>query len=71
MRYVPLIDATGYQSIKEIVKTFKARGIKVIISGVNNNLRKDFQKNDMFSILEKEYVVKDINEAIEKAKKKE
>ena len=71
MRYVPLIDATGYQSIKEIVKTFKARGIKVIISGVNNNLRKDFQKNDMFSILEKEYVVKNINEAIEKAKKKE
>jgi len=71
MRYVPLIDATGYQSIKEIVKTFKARGIKVIISGVNDNLRKDFQKNDMFSILEREYVVKDINEAIEKAKKKE
>ena len=71
MRYVPLIDATGYQSIKEIVKTFKARGIKVIISGVNDNLRKDFQKNEMFSILEKDYVVKDIHEAIEIAKKKE
>lgn len=70
MRYVPLIDATGYQSIKEIVKTFKARGIEVIISGVNDNLRKDFQMNDMFSILEKEYVVKDIKEAIEKANKK-
>lgn len=71
MRYVPLIDATGYQSIKEIVKTFKARGIKVIISGVNKNLRKDFLKNGMFSILETENVVKDINEAIEKAKKEE
>ena len=67
MRYVPLIDATGYQSIKEIVKIFKERGIKVIISGVKDRLRKDFEKNDMFLILEKEFVVKDIKEAIEKA----
>jgi len=69
MRYVPLIDATGYQSIKEIVKTFKSRGIKVIISGVKESLKKDFEKNDMFSILEIEFVVKDIKEAIEKASK--
>ncbi|MFA7326369.1 MAG: SulP family inorganic anion transporter [Candidatus Kapaibacterium sp.] len=68
MRYVPLIDATGYQSIKEIIKTFKARGIKIIISGVSDNLRTNFQKNDMFSVIEKEYVVKDIKEAIEKIK---
>ncbi|HEY9115358.1 MAG TPA: SulP family inorganic anion transporter [Bacteroidales bacterium] len=68
MRYVPLIDATGYQSIKEIVNTFKLRGIKVIISGVKESLRKDFEKNDMFSILENEFVVKDIKDAIEKAR---
>ena len=67
MRYVPLIDATGYQSVKEIVKIFKERGIKVIISGVNENLRKDFKKNDMFSILKKEFVVKDITTAIKLA----
>ena len=67
MRYVPLIDATGYQSIKEIIKTFKARRIKVIISGVQKNLRKDFKKNSMFSILKKPFVVKDIKEALEKA----
>jgi SulP family sulfate permease len=68
MRYVPLIDATGYQSIKEIVKTFKARRIKVIISGIKESLRNDFEKNDMFSILEKQFVVQDIKEAIEKAR---
>ena len=67
MRYVPLIDATGYQSLKEIVKTFKTRGIKVIISGIKDGLRKDFEKNDMFSILETEFVVEEIKEAIEKA----
>ncbi|WP_117879695.1 SulP family inorganic anion transporter [Aureibaculum luteum] len=67
MRYVPLIDATGYQSVKEIVKIFKERGIKVIISGVNENLKKDFKNNDMFSILKKEFVVKDITTAIKLA----
>jgi SulP family sulfate permease len=39
MRYGPLIDATGYQSIKEIIKTYKARKIKVIISGIGKSLR--------------------------------
>lgn len=68
MRYVPLIDATGFQSIKEIIKTYNARNIKVIISGIGESLRKDFEKNEVFSFIEKEHVVEEINLAIEKAK---
>ncbi|MGM5470255.1 SulP family inorganic anion transporter [Flavobacteriaceae bacterium LMO-SS05] len=68
MRYVPLIDATGYQSIKEIIKTYKARKIKVIISGVGKPLRKDFKKNEIFSYIASDFVVEDIHLAIEKAK---
>lgn len=68
MRYVPLIDATGYQSIKEIIKTYKKRKIKVIISGVGKPLRKDFKKNEVFNFIEKEMVVEKIHLAIEKAK---
>jgi len=68
MRYVPLIDATGYQSLKEIVKSFKAKGIKVILSGISADLKKDFEKNEMFLVLEQDFIVKDIKEAIEKAK---
>ena len=67
MRYVPLIDATGYQSLKEIVRSYKSRGIKVILSGIREELINDFEKNDMFSILDKALVVKDIKAAIEKA----
>jgi len=37
-------NATGYQSIKEIIKTYKARKIKVIISGIGKLLREDFEK---------------------------
>ena len=68
MRYVPLIDATGYQSLKEIIKTYRAKGIKVILSGINEETKKDFEKNEMFSVLEEEYIFKNINEALEKAK---
>ncbi|MFH6770209.1 SulP family inorganic anion transporter [Gaetbulibacter aquiaggeris] len=67
MRYVPLIDATGYQSLKEIIRSYKSRGIKVILSGIREELINDFEKNAMFSILDKTLVVKDIKEAIEKA----
>jgi len=71
MRYVPLIDATGYQSLKEIIRSYKSRGIKVILSGIREELINDFKKNDMFSILDKAFVVKDIKEAIEKASQHE
>lgn len=68
MRYVPIIDATGYQSLKEIIKSYKLKGITVILSGIRGSLNKDFEKNGMFLIIDKESVVKDINDAISKAK---
>ncbi|MCK0131282.1 SulP family inorganic anion transporter [Flavobacteriaceae bacterium F08102] len=68
MRYVPLIDATGYQSIKEIIKTYNKRNIKVIISGVSESLRKDFEKNEVFLTIDKQHVVKEIHTAIERAR---
>jgi SulP family sulfate permease len=70
MRYVPLIDATGYQSLKEIIKSFKAKGITVILSGISESLKNDFEKNQMFEVLEHDFIFKDIKEAIEKAKSK-
>lgn len=70
MRYVPLIDATGYQSLKEIIKSFKAKGVAVILSGISDDLKNDFEKNEMFTVLEQDFIVKDIKDAIEKAKTK-
>lgn len=67
MRYVPLIDATGFQSLKEIIKTYKTKGIRVILSGISDDLRKDFKNNEMYLIIDKKFVVKDIEKALEKA----
>jgi len=63
-----MIDATGYQSLKEIIKTYKIRGVNVILSGIREELILEFEKNNMFSILDREFVTKDITKAIQKAK---
>lgn len=68
MRYVPLIDATGIQSLKEIIRTFKSKGIAVIISGVNDDLLKDFERYHLYEFIDEECIARDITMAIEKAK---
>ena len=67
MRYVPLIDATGYQSLLEIIKLFKNKGIIVILSGINDNLMNNFNRNGLFSTLPQEFIFKNIKSAINKA----
>ncbi len=68
MRYVPLIDATGYQSLKEIISSYKSRNIHIILSGVNKNLLLDFENNSLFDIISKDLIFEDIKEAILKSK---
>jgi SulP family sulfate permease len=67
MRYVPLIDATGFQSLKEIIKTYNSKGIQVLLSGISETLSKDFEKNDMYKIIKEEFVFRNIASALEKA----
>lgn len=66
MRYIPLIDATGYQSLKEIITSYKSRNIHIILSGVNDNLLIDFEKNKLFETISRDLIFNDIKEAIHK-----
>ncbi|WP_111309995.1 SulP family inorganic anion transporter [Confluentibacter sediminis] len=68
MRYVPLIDATGYQSLKEIISSYQLRQVKVILSGIREPLKSDFEKNGVYAVLDRQYIVADIDEAIKIAK---
>lgn len=68
MRYVPMIDATGFQSLKEIIKIFNSEGILIILSGISPDLRSSFRKNDIYKLVERKYIVSDIHIAISKAK---
>jgi SulP family sulfate permease len=68
MRYVPFIDGTGFHRLKEMIRTMYTGNTKVLISGVSSQLRKEFEKNEMFTVIEKGFVFETINEALEFAK---
>jgi SulP family sulfate permease len=64
MRYVPLIDATGYETLKEIITNFQSQGIQVILSGIRAELVNDFERHKVFNVLDRQFVVKDIKQAL-------
>ncbi|HZW63090.1 MAG TPA: SulP family inorganic anion transporter [Flavobacteriaceae bacterium] len=68
MRYVPLIDATGFQSLKAIIKWFTSKGIVVFISGVGPALEKDLERFNIDTVLDRWHLVKDIDTALERAR---
>lgn len=71
MRYVPFIDSTGYHRFKELIKTFKAFGTKVLISGVQPTLFADFEKNGMFDgLIKKTCVFETIDLALNSAQER-
>lgn len=67
MRYVPLIDATGFQGLKEIIRNYKSRGINVLLSGVSEKLLQDFRKNGLFMVIGEDMIFKDIQQAIKRS----
>lgn len=68
MRYIPMIDATGFQSLKEIIKTFNNSGILIILSGISPELRSGFRKNGIYDIIDRKYIVSNITMAVSRAK---
>lgn len=63
MRYIPLIDATGYQTLKDIINSFHKQDIQVILSGVQDELVNDFERHGVLQVLDRKWVVKDIKQA--------
>jgi sulfate permease, SulP family len=45
MRHVPFVDSTGIQNLKAVISQLRNDGIKVVLSGVNDNVRKDLDKS--------------------------
>jgi SulP family sulfate permease len=64
MRYVPFIDATGYQRLKTILGRFKERHVRVILTGVSPDLKKDFSRHAVFTIIPEGDVYGDFREAL-------
>jgi len=69
MRHVPFIDATGINRLKEIYKSLQSRGTRIIISGANDDIKREFHKMGVYEDLGKYNICNNINEAILQGKK--
>ena len=67
LREVPFIDATGIYRLKEIIVEFQKNNIEVVLSGARHSVQADLIKNNIYSVLSKENIAKDIYKAIERA----
>jgi SulP family sulfate permease len=67
MRHVPFIDATGVYRLKEVIKQFSNQKVSIILSGVTTRVLEDLEKADIYSVLEKENLLRNINGSLTRA----
>lgn len=67
MRHVLFIDATGVFRLKEIISKFKSQGRMIIISGVSEQVMEDFEKGEIFHVMDKNNMVPDLESAAQRA----
>src|SRR5690625_2893609 len=67
MRHVPFIDATGAYRLKEVIRNFSRRNVDVILSGINPQVQEDLEKNEIYTVLEKENIHTNIEDSLARA----
>ena len=69
MRKVPFIDSTGVHNLENLIKMCNKDKTTVLLSGVNDNVRKVLLQVELDKKIGHENICSNINEAIEKAAK--
>ncbi len=69
MRKVPFIDSTGVHNLENLIKMCNKDKTTVLLSGVNDNVRKVLLQVELDKKIGLENICSNINEAIEKAAK--
>ena len=64
MRHVPFIDATGAHNLREVIKDLQSSGIKVILSGVKENVYKELESNRIVFLVGKSNVASSFDKAL-------
>jgi len=67
MRNVPFIDATGIYRLKELIKRFDEQKVQVILSGVNQDVRNELVRASIFSVLNRDNLLYNIESSIRRA----
>ncbi|MBS2097414.1 SulP family inorganic anion transporter [Carboxylicivirga linearis] len=67
MRHVSFIDDTGLHNLKDTIQILKKEGVKVILSGINAEVKEDLRKLDLVDLVSEEYILDNFNDAMQKA----
>lgn len=70
MRHVPFIDATGIRNFTEIIKNLSKRKTKVILSGVNKEVRLELERCEIADFISEKDICDKFEEALKRAKEK-
>ena len=69
MRKVPFIDSTGLHNLTNFCRTSQHQGIRIILSGVNEQVHHTLEQAHFYDLLGKENICSHINLALERAQK--
>lgn len=67
MRKVPFMDTTGLHNLESLYRLSEKEKIRVVLSGVNESVRKVLEKSDLAYKIGEENICSNIQEAVEKA----
>ncbi|HIW19174.1 MAG TPA: sulfate permease [Candidatus Alistipes pullicola] len=67
MRKVPFIDSTGIHNLTILCKTSQREGIRIILSGVNEQVHKTLEQAHFYDLLGEENICSNINIALDQA----
>lgn len=68
MRKVPFIDSTGIHNLTILCKTSQREGIRIILSGVNEQVHKTLEQAHFYDLLGEENICSHINIALDQAR---
>jgi SulP family sulfate permease len=68
MRKVNFMDSTGIHNLETFVLKNKKQGIKIVLSGVNNDVLNTIRKSDLSKNISEENILPNIQLAMERAK---
>ena len=64
LRWVPLIDITGLQTLEEIIEDMQKRKVRVILSGAKPNVEAKLRKAGIIALLGEENIFKEFSQAL-------
>ncbi len=67
MRHLSFVDSTGVQRLREMVKKLTHNGVKVVLSGMNVNVKHDLEKAGIIDLVGEENCALNVDLALERA----